>query len=137
MSTAPDFREIARVQLSGLTALQQVKEGGEYKDMGFGDRSEKYSLSKYGGIIAVTWETIVNDELGAFNRIPVMIANEAAGLEGDIVYGALTANAALSDTVALFHATHNNLATGAAITDTSLTLARKLDRKSTRLNSSH
>src|SRR3546814_3275583 len=60
-----------------------------------------------------------------------MIANEAAGLEGDIVYGALTANAALSDTVALFHATHNNLATGAAITDTSLTLARKLMRNQT------
>src|SRR3546814_7222783 len=123
MSTAPDFREIARVQLSGLTALQQVKEGGEYKYMSLGDSAEKYSLSKYGGIIAVTWETIVNDDLGAFNRIPVMIANEAAGLEGAIVYGALTANAALSDTVALFPDTHHKLATGAAITATSSHLA--------------
>src|SRR3546814_2518860 len=86
MSTAPDFREIARVQLSGLTALQQVKEGGEYKYMSFGDSAEKYSLSKYGGIIAVTWETIVNDDLGAFNRIPVMIDRKSTRLEGDIVY---------------------------------------------------
>src|SRR3546814_19061392 len=78
MSTAPDFREIARVQLSGLTALQQAKEGGEYKYMSFGDSAEKSSLSKYGGIIAVTWETIVNTDLGAFTHSPVLTTQAPA-----------------------------------------------------------
>ncbi|MBY0237874.1 MAG: Mu-like prophage major head subunit gpT family protein [Burkholderiaceae bacterium] len=132
-STAPDFRQVARVQLSESSAMREVKEGGEYKSMTFGDSAEKYSLGKYGGIIAITWESVVNDDLSAFDRIPMSLAAEAAALEGDIVYGILTANAAMSDSVALFHANHGNLLTAAAITDVSLGLGRAAMRKQTGL----
>ena len=128
-STAPDFREIARVQMSESSAFQKINEGGEYKAITFGDSAEKYSLGKYGGIVALTWETIINDNLSGFDRIPVALAAEAAALEGDIVYGILSANAAMSDNVALFHATHGNLMNAAAISDVSLGAGRSAMRK--------
>lgn len=131
-ATAPDFRQVARTQLSEMTKFQSVNEGGEYKIMSFGDSAEKYSLGKYGGIIALTWESVINDDLGAFARIPQAIAEEAAATESDIVYGILTGNPNMADTVALFHSTHGNLAgSAAAISDTSLGLGRAAMRKQT------
>ncbi len=126
---------MARTQLSESSAFSQIKEGGEYKMLSFGDSAEKYSLGKYGGIVALTWETIINDDLSAFDRIPMMLAAEAAATEGDIVYGILSANAAMSDSVALFHATHANLASpGTAISDSTLGAGRAALRKQTGLN---
>ncbi|EYC51705.1 peptidase U35 [Hylemonella gracilis str. Niagara R] len=131
-SSNKDFREKAVAQLSELSRMQKVNEGGEYKFLSFGDSAEKYSLSKYGGIIAITWESLINDDLAAFDRLPLMIAAEAAALESDIVYGILTGNATMSDTKALFHVDHGNLAgAGAAITDVTLGAARAAMRKQT------
>jgi len=131
-SSNKDFKEKAVTQLSDLGKFEKVKEGGEYKYLSFGDSAEKYSLAKSGGIIAVTWEALVNDDMTAFDRLPVMIAEEAAASEGDIVYGILSANAAMADTVALFHADHSNLAgTGAAINLTTLGAARAAMREQT------
>ncbi len=130
-STAPDFRQKAVTQLSELSAFQKINEGGEYKVMTFGDGAEKYSLAKYGGIIPITWEALVNDDLSAFDRLPLMIAEEAAATEADLVYAILTGNPALADTIALFHGDHDNLLSATAITDTNLALGRALMRKQT------
>ena len=128
-STAPDFRQVARVQLSESSAFKGVKEGGEYKALHFGDGAEKYALSKFGGIISLTWESLVNDDLGAFDRIPTALAAEAAALEGDIVYGILTGNHKMSDGKNLFHADHGNLGQGAGIDENALGAARAAMRK--------
>jgi hypothetical protein len=128
-ATAPDFRQVARTQLSESSAFQSVNPGGEYKMLTFGDSAEKYALGKFGGIVSIDWESIINDDLSAFNRIPSALAAEAAALEGDIVYGILSTNAAMSDTVALFHATHANLAGAGAITDVTLGAGRAGMRK--------
>ena len=131
-STAPDFREVARTQLSEMSKFQKVNAGGEYKHLSFGDSAEKYSLAKSGGIVAVTWEAIINDDLDAFSRIPFALAEEAAASESDVVYGILSGNPNMADSVALFDAsTHKNYTTssGTAISDTSLGVARALMRK--------
>ncbi len=129
-SSNKDFREKAVTQLSELSKMQKVNEGGEYKYLTFGDSAEKYSLSKYGGIIAITWEALVNDDMSAFDRLPMMIAEEASALEGDIVYGIMNTNAALADGVNLFDSAHNNLAgSGAAINLASLGAGRAAIRK--------
>lgn len=129
-STAPDFREVARTQLSESTAFKQINQGGEYKAITFGESAEKYSLGKWGGIVALTWETLINDDLSAFDRIPLALAAEAAALEGDIVYGILTGTAAMSDGLALFDAGHSNLAAAnGAITDVTLSDGRAAMRK--------
>ncbi|MGT2507905.1 prohead protease/major capsid protein fusion protein [Cupriavidus basilensis] len=133
-ATIPDFKQVARVQLSESSALQKVNEGGEYKAITFGESAEKYALGKYGGIVSITWESLVNDDLGAFDRIPLAIAAEAAALESDIVYGILTGNPNMADGTALFHANHGNLAgAGTAINETSLSAGRAAMLKQTGL----
>lgn len=134
-STNKDFREKAVGQLSGMSQFSKINEGGEYKIMTFSDSSEKYSLSKYGGIVPITWESIINDDLDAFGRLPRMIAEEAAALEGDLVYAALLGNPTMADTMALFHSNHANLAgTAGAINDVTLGAGRAAMRKQTGAN---
>lgn len=134
-STNKDFREKSLLQLSGMSQFSKINEGGEYKLATFSDSAEKYSLSKYGAIIAITWEALINDDLSAFSRIPMMIAEEAAALEGDLVYAALVGNPTMADTIALFHASHGNLAgTAGAISDVTLGAGRAAMRKQTGAN---
>jgi hypothetical protein len=100
---------MSRVALSEAPSLSKVVEGGEYKYGTFSEGSEKYRLFTYGKVVGITRETIINDDLDAFSRIPTLFGGAAARLEANTVYGVFTANAAMSDTVALFHASHGNL----------------------------
>lgn len=131
-ATAADFKPINRTNLSDAPVLESVNENGEFKRGAITDGKETYQLATVGKIIGITRQAIINDDLDAFTRVPAMLANAAANFESDAVYSILTANAALSDNVALFHATHNNLTgTGTAISVTSLGVARALMRKQT------
>jgi phage major head subunit gpT-like protein len=124
---APDFKTITVTQLSALPDLLQVNEHGEFKYGSMSDGKETYSLITYGRIVALTRQAIVNDDLRAFDRLITGFGASAQRLENRTVYAILTANAALSDSVALFHATHANLASagaGSALQLSSLTTAR-------------
>src|SRR5690606_11957942 len=117
-ATLPDFKEISRVQLSGAPNLKRVVEGGEYEYGQLGDSAEKYRVQKYGRIVHITWETIINDDLDALTRIPTLFGSSAADLESDIVYGILNGNPKMADNVDLFHSSHGNLASaGVALID--------------------
>jgi phage head maturation protease len=119
-----DFREKTVVQLGDVSKMEAIAEGAEYKSGTFGDAKESYKAVKYGKIIPITWEALINDDLSAFSRIPRSIANQAKLLQNDIVYSILNANANMSDGIALFHASHGNLVSGAAISVASLQTAR-------------
>jgi hypothetical protein len=129
-TTAPDFKLMSKVSLSDAPALEKVTENGEFKRGAVTDGKETYQLATYGKIIGLTRQAIINDDLSAFTRIPAMFATAAANLESDTVYGILTANAALSDTVALFHAAShfNYTSSGTVISIDSLGVAKKLMR---------
>lgn len=127
--TLADYKEVSRVQLGDAPNLAQVVESGEYAEGSIGEAAEKIKLLKYGKIIRITEEAIVNDDLDAFTRIPGMMGAAAARLESKLVYDVLLNNAAMADNVVLFHATHGNLGSAAAITETSLNLARAAIRK--------
>ncbi|MBN4937322.1 Clp protease ClpP [Stenotrophomonas maltophilia] len=116
-ATLPDFKEISRVQLGGAPALKRVVEGGEYEHGTIGEGAEKYAVQKFGRIVALTWETVVNDDLDALSRIPFAFGASAADLESDLVYAILTGNPKMADGKALFHADHGNLGTAAALSD--------------------
>ena len=109
-ASVPDFRPVSRIALSDISAMQQVAEGAEYQYATVGDAAEQYAVGKWGQIISLTWETIINDDLSAFDRIPQAMGQEAAQVEGDVVYAVLLSNPLMSDGVPLFHATHGNLA---------------------------
>lgn len=130
--TAQDFRDINRVRLSGAPALLEVKEGGEFKHGQVTDEKETYSLATYGRILGFTREAIINDDMDALSRLPMMFGRAAADLESDIVWGIMPTNATLQDGVALFASGHGNLAgSGGAISTATVGAARAAMRKQT------
>lgn len=127
---APDFKQMQVTQLGAAPDLVPLGEGSEFKFGTMSDGKETYSVATYGRIIALTRQAIVNDDLRGFDRIVTAFGGSAARLENRIVYGRITGNAAMvNDGVALFHATHGNLAgSGAAISVTSLGAGRSAMR---------
>lgn len=75
-------------------------------------------------------EMLINDDLGTFGRLAANFGASAARMEADKTYALLNDNPTLSDGNALFSVAHGNLAgTGAALSVTSLGLARAAMRK--------
>jgi hypothetical protein len=109
-NNAPDFRERAVVQLKGMPDFLKVREGAEYQRASLAEAVEKYSIATYGRIIGITRQTIINDDLGAFEKLPVMFGRAAAEFESDTVWGIILSSPNMGDGIALFHADHGNLA---------------------------
>lgn len=129
-TTVPDFRAVTRAALGDIAALEQVKEHGEYKYGTLSEDGAPIKVAKFGKIIAITWETIVNDDLGALTRIPAALGNAAAATESNVVWALLLGNPTFTDGTAYFHADHGNLAaSGGAINTATLAAARAAMRK--------
>jgi phage major head subunit gpT-like protein len=113
--TANDFREISRTQLGDVSSLEEVGEGSEYKYGTVADAAEKYSVTKYGKVLALTYEAMVNDDLDAFTRLPQKLGRRARDLESDKIWAIITGNPAMADGFNLFSADHSNTQSAAAI----------------------
>jgi hypothetical protein len=107
---ATDFKAMNRVQIGEAPQLLKVGEGGEFKRGAIAESKESYRIETYGRVVAITRQVLINDDLDAFTRIPAMYGTAIATLESDVVWAIVTANANMADGVALFHATHKNLA---------------------------
>lgn len=105
----PDFKAGKRIALSGAPGLLARQEGGEIKYSTISDSAETVQLGEYTIGVRLTRRAIVNDDLEGFGRNLMELSASARRVEDDVCYAVLTANAALSDTVALFHSTHANL----------------------------
>lgn len=125
--TATDFRELHSVRFGGDFSLKPVLENGEYQSAVLADEAEGLKVERRGRTIKLTFEAVVNDDMGAFQRIPTEFAMAARTMENSMVWSLIRTNAPLkSDGLALFHATHGNLAgTAAAISATSVGAARR------------
>ena len=124
--TLPDFKAQTLVSLSALSPFLAVAENAEFKRLTAKDTGDSFRLGTYGGIFAVTRQTIVNDDAGIFTEIPSELGRLAADLESDTIYALLTTNPLMYDGNALFSAPHGNqAAAGAAITVDSLSAGRQ------------
>lgn len=131
-STVPDFKEQSRVILGSMPELLHVPEGGEYKAGAIDeDKSVPFRVEKYGRLLAITWEALVNDDLGALGRIPQGMGQAARRKEADLIYQLFDGNGQLmQDGNALFHSAHANLASSSsALDDDALAKGRLLMRK--------
>jgi len=108
-TSANDFKAINSLKMSEAPDLKGMNENGEYQTAKFSESGENYRVIRKGIKVALTREMIINDDLRAFTRIPMLFGSSARRLEGDAVYGLITANGLMSDGKALFHADHNNL----------------------------
>lgn len=68
--TVNDFRTAWDMALYGNRAtLPVVKERGEYKDRALNDGKFTLNLQKYGAGFSLSWEALINDDLGAFSDV--------------------------------------------------------------------
>lgn len=112
----PDFKSAKRIDLSAFPTLNEVPEGGEYQYATIGDRGETIQLATYGRMFAITRQAIINDDMDAFSKVPMKMGRAAHRTVGNLVFAVITANGAMSDGTALFHADHGNLGSGVITT---------------------
>ena len=122
---AVDFKPMYRASLGEAPQLEKVTEGKPFSHGTMGEGSENYHIDTYGKIIGITRKAIINDDLGAFTRIPYAFGIQAAALESNLFWAIVTDNAAMGDTYSLFSTEHSNLAgSGAAIAIATISAAR-------------
>lgn len=97
-----------------------VPEAAEFEETTFSDAKERYQLTVWGSIFSLSWQSVVNDALGAFVEVPTKLGSSMRRRENKLAYSVLKDNAAMADTGLLFNTTaqttaggHNNLTTGA------------------------
>lgn len=121
----PDFKIVQVTQMSAMPDLELVNEHGEFKYGSVSDGQVTYSASTYGKILPFTRQSIINDDLRAFDRVVSGFGYSAARLENRLVYAQITSNPTMPDGVALFASGHGNLAgSGGAIAIGTLGAAR-------------
>ncbi len=112
-----DFKDHQFLRVGDFPTFKEVHEGGEVKYGTISENAEKVRAKEFGTGIAIGRRALINDDLSALSDFSSMIATQAAAFENKEAYGVLATNAALSDSVALFHATHANLAAAPSTID--------------------
>ncbi len=122
--TLPDFKTAHRPVMSTFGDLDTITGDREYEHGTFSDRKETIALLTKGKLFGISRQALIDDDLSAFASVPRHMGRAANRAVGDSVYSILTTNAAMADGIALFHASHSNLAgSGAAVSVTTLNAA--------------
>jgi HK97 family phage prohead protease len=120
-----DFKPHSFLRVGEFPALVTVNENGEVARGKMAENKESASLGTKGLIVSLTRQVIINDDLGGFGDLVGAAGRSAARGENTAAYALLNSNPALADTVAVFHATHANLAgSGTAITVAAVSAGR-------------
>jgi hypothetical protein len=122
------LQDISRPQFSEAPSLDETPELMPIQEGSFVDKAAKIKIKTYGKRFSVSRAVIVNDDIGVFDSIVAAFGRSARRKIDDLVYAELIANPTLlSDSVAIFNASHGNLVTGAgsALSSSSLSTARK------------
>ena len=76
MKTLPNFNTVERHKVTGNDdRLPLVAEKGEYLVAEVSEGYYSYKLAKYGRQFDISWESVINDEMGAFEDTPERMAN--------------------------------------------------------------
>lgn len=71
-ATVRDFRNVSRHAVDGAEAvLPRVNESGEYTETSVSEQEDEYAVDKFGRVLPITWETLVNDDLDGFRDLPL------------------------------------------------------------------
>ena len=108
-----DFKENQRFRLTDVGDLKPVGADGEIKDSALTEESAKNQLDTYAKKFCLTRKMIINDDLGAFLKVPTAMGNRAARLVDQLFFKRLMANPTMTDGKSLFCAPHKNQLTGA------------------------
>lgn len=139
-TTLNNFKIHPRIQNEPATGLQILSEsltpvGGASRRGTIRESQETIQLQTYTRDLFITRQALIDDDLGAFSRIPAVAAQDIILTESALVYGAINGNRALgSDSTALFHANHGNLnLTNPLSGDSAVNTAKKAMRQQVNL----
>lgn len=109
-----DFRPATRIVGYEAEDLLPVGEEGSYQDSKLADAAYVIQLGTYGRAFSVNRNVIINDDLGYIKQQPKRFGKASArSIAKFVAQTLLEGNGVCFDGVALFHATHANLGTGA------------------------
>ena len=131
---AQDFREHTVSSLGAIRGFRGVNEHGEYPRLRTAEeRGPSYAVGKYGGIYAITYELVINDETNRiFNRVPAELGRSMAEYVNQVVVALVESNPTYIDGTAFFHSSRGNLITGTAGDITEENVAAIVDAMSLR-----
>jgi hypothetical protein len=131
--TFSDFRAHHFLRPGDFPVPKQVGPGGEFQSGTMGENDEQITAYKYGVIYPIALETLVNDDVGAFNQIASMAGQRAADYENYLFFSTCITTGsglgpALSDGVVVYDGTtgtsHGNVGASGALSVTLLDEAR-------------
>lgn len=95
VNTARDFRDFKYYDvMGGRGQLDPVEEFAQYPERAKTDKAPLTAhVSKYGARVGLSWEAIINDDLGALRRLPGDLALAARRTEAKLVTGLYVAAA--------------------------------------------
>jgi hypothetical protein len=128
-----NFKQMEVVRFGGYHNLPAVGQGAPYLPLTSPtDEKAIYTPAKRGGTEDLTREMMLADDVGAVRDIPRRLARAAAQTLHEFIFDLINPaiNGTIYDSVALYHANHNNTAT-AALDATSLAAARLRMRRQT------
>ena len=108
-----DFKENERFRLTDVGDLTPIGADGEIKDSALTEENAKNQLDTYAKKFCLTRKMIINDDLGAFLKVPTAMGNRAARLVDQLFFKRLMSNPTCVDGKALFSTGHRNLLSGA------------------------
>ncbi|HYN64080.1 MAG TPA: hypothetical protein VES36_05700 [Candidatus Limnocylindrales bacterium] len=88
-----DFKPFTRYRLDGSGVFGQVGPDGQLKHIGLIQSEYANQLQTRGGMIALTRQMIINDDLGAFLQIPQLFAELAIHAREQMTFETLLGNA--------------------------------------------
>jgi len=128
------LQQVSWVMLGGFGDLPTVAEGGSYTELAWDDKRETADWTKKGGFIGLTLEMMDRDDTARVRSIPRLLAKAAIRTLSNSIATIFTSNPTLSDSIALFHASHGNTATN-ALSSANWDVALQAMFKQTELNS--
>ncbi len=116
VGTQKDFRNTDLLGINGLQShLAEVPQGGEYKAGKLDDGKVSLYLKKYGRQFPLTWEALINDDLGALSDVSTRLAN--AAMRTEFYEATKLFSSATGPNTSLYGATITHPVDGAAITN--------------------
>ena len=78
ITSVKNFLQVTRYRMTMTGDLQLVSPAGEIQDVSLDEESYTAQAHTYAGLISLTREMIINDDLGAFLQIPRLFGRKAA-----------------------------------------------------------
>lgn len=129
IENAQDFRENTVHSLGAIRGIQGIPEFGEYPRLRSSEEGgPSYMVGKYGGIYAITYELIINDDTGLMlDRIPGELGRSMSDYLNQAVVAFIESNPTYIDGNPFFGVAHGNEVTGEDADPTEDNLAAILD----------